>query len=463
MKRDGYAELHPSEDGLSLRCTFYPPMEGGQLLTVEYMETLLQQAGITNGILWDTISEAIFTCNTEGRIQREVLIAQGTPPVEAVPEHIALKSRLIHRKTADDLDKGGRADYKELKSYITVQKDEPLGKVIPEKEGKAGITIYGKPLNPGKKQIRILKPGKHIAIRDGIVYAEHDGLFVLEGDTFRIEEVLEIKGDVDYSVGHIEFPGDVLIHGEIHDGFNISASGTVTCMSTVDASEIFTKKDFIAKQGIIGRGKGIVRAAGSITAKFIENCTVESLGSIALQGGLFHCQTAALGEIDLGDKGRIVGGSTRAFRSIRCGSAGNQAQTPTSLYGGIHFVVERRLRFVEEKQLSATKSLQEVEKDLRHKPTEKLFQLRAQLKQTIENLQKIASELLASLYNPEDVTITIFGKVYPGVMIFIGGASYLVEQEATGVVFRIDRSTTKIRMEPLQPKTPPKSTPKSST
>ncbi len=452
MKRDGYAELHPSEDGLSLRATFYPPMEGGQLLTVEYVETLLQQAGITSGILQDVISETIFACNTEGRIQKDVLIAQGTPPVEAVPEHIALKSRLLHRKTADDLDRGGRADYKELRSYITVQKDEPLGKVIPEKEGKTGITIYGKPLPPGKKQIRSLKPGKNITIRNGIVYAEHDGLFVLEGDVFRIEEVLEIKGDVDYSVGHIEFPGDVLIHGEIHDGFNISATGTVTCMSTVDASEIFTKKDFIAKQGIIGRGKGIVRAAGSITAKFIENCTVESLGNITLQGGLFHCQTAALGEIDLGDKGRIVGGAMRAYRNMRCGSAGNQAQTPTSLYGGINFVVERRLRFVEEKQLNATKSLQEVEKDLRHKPTEKLFQLREQLKQSIENLQKIASELLTTLYNPEDVTITVYGKVFPGVMVFMGGASYLVEQEATGVVFRFDRGVNKVRMEPLQPK-----------
>jgi uncharacterized protein (DUF342 family) len=91
-------------------------MEGGQLLTVEYMEILLQQAGITSGILWDAISETVFTCNTEGRIQRDVLIAQGEPPVEAVPEHIALKSRLLHRKTADDLDKGGRADYKEPRS-----------------------------------------------------------------------------------------------------------------------------------------------------------------------------------------------------------------------------------------------------------------------------------------------------------------------------------------------------------
>lgn len=460
MKRDGYAELHPSEDGLHLRCTFYPPMEGGQLLTVEYMEILLQQAGITSGILWDAISETIFTCNTEGRIQRDVLIAQGEPPVEAVPEHIALKSRLLHRKTADDLDKGGRADYKELRSYITVQKDEPLGKVIPEKEGKAGITIYGKPIPPAKKQIRILKPGKNISIRDGIVYAEHDGLFVLEGDTFRVEESLEIKGDVDYSVGHIEFPGDVLIHGDIHDGFNISATGTITCMSTVDASEIFTKKDFIAKQGIIGRGKGIVRAAGSITAKFIENCTVEALGNITLQGGLFHCQTAALGDIDLGDKGRVVGGSMRAYRNIRCGSAGNQAQAPTSLYGGINFVVERRLRFVEEKQSAATKSLQEVEKNLRHKATEKLFQLREELKQSIEKLQKLSSELLASLYNPEDVTITVYGKVYPGVMVFMGGASFLVEQEAMGVVFRFDRGAMKVRMEPLQPKTPPKQPPK---
>jgi uncharacterized protein (DUF342 family) len=101
-----------------------------------------------------------------------------------------------------------------------------------------------------------------------------------------------------------------------------------------------------------------------------------------------------------------------------------------------------------------------VEKNLRHKATEKLFQLREELKQSIEKLQKLSSELLASLYNPEEVTITVYGKVYPGVMVFMGGASFLVEQEAMGVVFRFDRGAMKVRMEPLQPKTPPKQPPK---
>jgi len=42
----------------------------------------------------------------------------------------------------------------------------------------------------------------------------------------------------------------------------------------------------------------------------------------------------------------------------------------------------------------------------------------------------------------------------------MGGASYLVEQEATGVVFRFDRGAMKVRMEPLQPKIPPIKPPK---
>ncbi|MFQ3620395.1 MAG: FapA family protein, partial [Spirochaetales bacterium] len=335
------------------------------------------------------------------------------------------------------------------RSYITVQEREPLGKLLPEQSGQEGVTIYGKPLTPPKKQIRLLKPGKNVSIQNGIVYADHDGLFVLEGDTFRVEETLEIKGDVDYSVGHVEFPGDVIIHGEIRDGFNISATGTITCMSTVDASEIFTKKDFIAKQGIIGRGKGIIRAAGSITAKFAENCILESLSTITLSGGLFHCQVAALGSIDLGDKGRVVGGELRSFQNIRCGSAGNQAQTTTTIYAGLHFVVERRLKYVQERQTAATFSLQEVEKDLKHKPTEKLQQLRNQLKQTLENLQKISSDLLATLYNPEETTVTITGKVYPGVRICMGGATYVVEQETNRVQFRLDRTANKVLMEPI--------------
>lgn len=81
-----------------------------------------------------------------------------------------------------------------------------------------------------------------------------------------MNEVLEIDDDVDYKTGHINFPGDVIIRGEVKDGFKVHSRGSIFCAKTLDASEVISGKDLIVQQGIIGRNKGIIQVEGKLKA-----------------------------------------------------------------------------------------------------------------------------------------------------------------------------------------------------
>jgi len=45
----------------------------------------------------------------------------------------------------------------------------------------------------------------------------------LEKGTIEVSEYLEIEGDVDYNTGNIEFPGIVIIKGDVKPGFVVRA------------------------------------------------------------------------------------------------------------------------------------------------------------------------------------------------------------------------------------------------
>ncbi len=446
-RRDGYAELVPSEDGMLLEATFYPPLEGGELITVEYMEKVLEQSGIVSGILWDVIQETVFACNTEHRQMERVVIARGEPPVDEIPTHIVLRSRFVEKKTLSS-DKSS-TDYKAFRSYTIVRKDERIGREVAAREGKAGFSIYGKEIASGKKNIPLLAPGKNVRSQEGSFLSEKDGHFVLEGNVFRVEEVLEIQGDVDFSVGHIEYPSDVVIHGEIKDGFRVVAAGSVSCMNTVDASDIICKKDFTAKAGVIGRERGIVRVGGKAEAKFFENCTVEALGGITVKGGCYHCMVSTLGPLDLGEKGRFVGGSARCSGDLVAGSLGNAAQTPTEVFAGINFVMERRFNYTKEKHQELMHTLQNIEQAIKVKPTPQLLDARAKLKRAADGLSKLMPDLFAQVHVNADASITVYGRVFPGVVIHVGGTSLAVDTEKKMVRFVFDRTARKITEEPI--------------
>ncbi len=447
-KNDGTVEVSISDDGMTALGVFSPPVGGGKPLDLEYMEKVLQAEGIVHGVDWDTIRETIFECNTEHRRKEGVVIAKGTPAEPEVPAHIQLQKRFFKPVFRVE-DEQSSIDFKAISPIILVKRGEVLGVVVPKKSGTEGTDVKGQVQPFPKKEVVQLNHGENTVLKDGKVLATISGQFSKKDNTFWVSDTLEIKGSVDYHTGHVSFPGDVTITGEIKDGFRVFSGGSITCKGTMDASLVLCKKNLIIHQGIIGRQPGLVRVGGDIQAKFAENCTLETRGSIMIKSALLNCKVFTLESLKMAEKGKIVGGEVHAGNGVVTNELGTPSGTLTEIHCGIDFVIERKLKLSKEKHLALGLKLQQAERLLKKGPNPRLEQTRQQIFEESAKLSAYISSLLEKLYKNEEAEILVRDTVYPGVMITICKVSYVVTKEMTKSRFHLDKTKGKIVVEQI--------------
>jgi len=444
VSADGYAEITVSDDEKRVYANLFPPSEGGTPLGSEQVEKMLEAKGVVYGIRWDDIGKGVFSCNTERLRLTDVLIAEGVEPEKEIPEHYEIDDRL-YRHSREIKSEKGRVDYRALSPFVLVKKGDLLARLVPVKPGKPGYTVFGKEIPYGKKELVRLRPGENTKLQDAVVTAACDGRFEHTDEEFWVNEVLAVEGDVGYKTGHIDFPGDVLIQGQIKDDFNIRAGGSVFCEKTMDASEVFCGKDLFIKLGIIGRKKGRVKVGGKLRAKFIENCYVEARGSIYLDAGILNSQVYSSGRVELQKRGVIVGGTVYAQNGVVATQIGTEMGPRTEIYCGVDYVIANKIGWIRDKNIELALTLKRVEEKLsRHPQDEKLNEYREKIRQAIKKLNESTGELIHKLDKNDSAEIVVKGSVFPGVYIEICHVSYPVDTLLSAVRFRLDKEKGRI-------------------
>lgn len=186
----------------------------------------------------------------------EVIIAVATP---AVPPKNAILEDLVGM-TQETSEAGEKSvDYFASRVKI-VNEGAILARKIPGKPGVPGMDVLGKvfPAVAVKDfQFRLKKN----------VYLSEDGLEVLaacagqplrlDEKTYMVEDVYVLRKDVDLATGSIEFPGDVLIDGNVQDGIRIFAGGRLEIQGSVSHADIKAEKGAKIHQNLLG-GKIVV-------------------------------------------------------------------------------------------------------------------------------------------------------------------------------------------------------------
>ncbi len=447
-KRDGEVHISLSEDELTARADFYPPLGAGHPLELGNLEHSIEANGITYGIDLDAVREALLTCNTERKVLKEVVIARGKKPEPAVPRYIKLKDRLFHHKQPYDPD-APQIDFKSLTPYIIVKKGEVLGREIEARSGKEGITVKNEPIEPGKRSIVPFTPGEHVTVEDGVIKAAVEGRFEKKNNTISVARVLDIDGGVDYHTGNIIFPGDVIITGEIKDGFKVYAGGSVICKDTLDASDVVSKKDLVVSAGIIGKNKGLLRIGGSIEAKYIENCKVKARGDLNISDAIVNSHIKSMGKVEMGERGTIVGGDISAIQGIRAFRIGKEAGPCTVIQCGIDFIAQKKLDQVKQKHTALYLKLQTVEKLLKKEEKQELTIVKERITKALSRMSNQMSKLLESIHKNETADIVITDTVYPGTTIEICNFHFIVYTAMKHVRFFLDKQQGKILFEEL--------------
>lgn len=205
----------------------------------------LQGAGIVYGIR-PTIWEDIQAVNGQGI----VVIAEGTPPVAPSPPQL---TNLISQEEAT-YDDSERVDHFASRLKL-VQEGQVLARKILGNPGNPGRTVHGQEIPPPqvvdfqfrlKKNVKLSDDGTEVIATVAGLPIQYDEY------SFGVEPALMHNEDVDLSVGSIEFPGDVFIAGDVHDGLHVYSDGKVEIQGSVSKAEIRAEKGLKIHRNAIG-------------------------------------------------------------------------------------------------------------------------------------------------------------------------------------------------------------------
>ena len=234
---DGYVELRSSDDRMLAVASFYPPRGAGKQIVAAEVREQLTARGLRFGIDWDAINSSTQACADSHKTIANVEIAHGSRPSDEVSSHLEIEPSLLNKESPGNPE-ALAVDFKTVSPFQLVKKGHILARTSPRVDGVPGTDVTGVAFPYGKSARRSPRPGKNTLAQGDTVVAGCDGKFVASEDSFWVSEVLEIPGDVDYSTGHIDFPGDVVVYGQIKQGFKVKAGGSLTCAKTIDASEV---------------------------------------------------------------------------------------------------------------------------------------------------------------------------------------------------------------------------------
>ena len=334
--KDEAVTVESSKSRMEGYIIFSPPEFGGKLLTEEEILAEIKKAGISVGIKEELIAEIVKAKQHKDYIN-SYTVAEGKEPIHGADGELLYNFDTSGEHNHPKILADGTVDYKQIDYFISVKAGTVLAVRTEPTEGESGSDVFGQPVSqkPGKPAPKFSK-GKNTYISDDEVelIAQTSGQLVISGKTISVSPVLEIKGDVGYETGNIDFDGSVNIQGAVISGFSVEALGNIEVKGIVEASSLTAKGAINLYGGIQGRFKGRVVAAGNVFTKFAQNARIIAGGNIT-SNALLHCNIDCKGSILLeGDNCFIVGGTTFAGDEIRAKTIGSYMGTRTEVKVG---------------------------------------------------------------------------------------------------------------------------------
>ncbi|MDR3164124.1 MAG: FapA family protein [Synergistaceae bacterium] len=440
-EREADFRIKVSEDALTCELWLIPPSGGAAMPTVESVKGYMN----SHGIIYGHDEAAIKEMLTVPIVKQWVVTAKGDAPENG---HDAKINYKVDLNVLKPRAVGDKVDMKELGSVINVIQGQEIAEKIPLIQGQDGMSLMGKKIPTYSGKDKNLPAGRGTILSEDRLhlYAEFDGNVIIKEGKLSVKEVFEVKGDIDYSVGNINFIGAVIIHGSVREGFEVNSGGDLLVDGVVEGATLKSEGNLTIKIGIRGTGKGLLTAKGDINVGYIDQAKVRSGGNIAVAEAILHSDIGARGEVlAMGSKkGQIVGGTIRAGSEVVCEVLGSEMGTRTDVVvGELPELIEERKRadenlkqFEEQlekidaninflKSLQKSGQLTDDKRDMLARLTKTKFQIMAQHDVTKRRLLELAGEMEKNKVNGR---VRVKSVCHQGVTITIRGVRYIVRE-----------------------------------
>ena len=452
LQLESYLSIQISADKLAAFLTFIRISDEFECKADE-LGRFVRSKGVVHGLLTEVLNQ--IAANPLAYYKEQTLVAQGESPVPGKDGFIKPVYDMGSGNSAPAELEDGKVDFKEVVQLKNVKRGQLIAERFDPQPGPFGKTVTGEEI-PAKlgKHVRF-KVGKNVVLNDGqtAMYSAIDGLISLtEKEKINVFPVYEVNGDVDYSVGNIDFVGTVVIRGNVLSGFRIKASGDIRVIGGVEGAEIESEGSVEITGGILGSNKGFVKAGRNVRSTFIQEGNVIAGEEVLVSQSIMHSHVrAGKNVICSGAKGLIVGGLVQAGDFVSARTVGNSMSTSTTIEVGVKpeyriemLELRTRLRHNMESldktnkalaildQLAATGQLSPEKLALRIKLTATKRQTLLENDHTKERILDIEK----SLEDTDRSKIDVSNIVYGGTKIVIGRYTKFVKDSSQRVSFR---------------------------
>lgn len=340
--------------------------------------------------------------------------------------------RRLKPKERDD----GRVDHYNMGYVQNVAKGQELARWVDSEEeageGRLHLAFENKVFPAGDNtMVDPEDQDRLLAAVPGYVYYDDDG-------RISVKKTLNVRRDVDFHTGNIQFLGNVIVHGGVRSGFQVQALNLMV-KDTIDAALLRAEESIVAEAGIKGGGKGVVKAGSNLRTPFAENAMLLAGGRMLIDGACMHCDLYAGDQLAI--KGRLAGGTAVSSKLIYVGEKlGGGLGAETTLILGYDAVLLNKSQLVDSRIKVCLDRIDEY-KALLAKHTDLAEELQPKLDAERERFAKLR-EVRRNIWNRiktakdlENCRAVVPGKVLPGVEVCIGEATLTVNDYLEDVCF----------------------------
>lgn len=411
-------EVRVSENGMLAEIGIYP--EEGEKIDVASIREALQLEGIQAGIEGSVIESMV-----KNEIYGEFIpVAKGKEVVNGIDGRYDYHFVTEEENKTPRIQEDGSVDY--TKAITNVNEGDLLAEYHPRTTGSYGYNVFATMIAPvnGVELPPLLC--KSVRKEENKYFAEKNGYVTMQGKTLMIMDVLDINGDVDQTVGDLDFNGDIRVHGSILSGMSVKAQGSVIVDGVIENAKVMAHKDILVGKGIHGQGETVIQAEGNLSANFIDHAMVSVDGDININYAVNSIIIAEGKVTAKGKHGSIVGGKVIATAGIEAERYGNDAEIPTKIYVGVSQKKQKQLQ-------SCKKKLKELEEQIAGFKSNHVPEL---ISRMLEDVKAEIWELENQKQGEKGSPIIIHSAIHPGVKCYLNDVEAFDISGRSGIELR---------------------------
>jgi uncharacterized protein len=294
-------------------------------LSISDVKEFIEQKKIVKGVVSDEkITEFINQISCE---EKDFLIAKGEPYKPGKDSYVKFFFD-IEYLTAGAINEKGDIDYRNRGEIPRIEKESLTAEKIPMEKGEYGVDVYGNPIvMPEIQDVEFLSGEGTKLSEDGLkIVSIIDGQpNVSKTGKISVFAELNIKDDIDFTTGNIDFKGNINVGGTIQDGFIVK--GVNISAKEIVGAQIFASGDVIVIGGIIDAA---IVAEGLVSAKYIKNSNIKTFGNLVFEKELMGSKIRTSSKI-ITERGKIISSYAAAKMGLEVKDIGTDVSKPCKI------------------------------------------------------------------------------------------------------------------------------------